>query len=254
MDHRNRTVIALLLLGISGSLVLGCTSYQQMQSDVKDLKAEIKTLHKDLAAIQRVLVGRGASPDSLQLPVTIRIVGNPMLGKKDAPITIAEFSDYQCPYCRKFFQETFSVLKTEYIDTGKVRYVFRDFPLEQLHANARKAHEAAYCAGDQGQYWEMHDLLFRQQTGMHVERLQQLAGELNLAPETFSACITSGQHMNEIDHNLQEGQSFSVSGTPTFFIGKSTSEEAVNPVSLVGAQPIQAFRNAIDSFLKSQEP
>lgn len=254
MNHTNRAGGALLFLSVWGSSLVGCSSDQQLQTDVRDLKAEVQTLHNDLAAIQRALAGRGGNPDSVQLPVTVRIVGSPTLGKHDAPVTIAEFSDYQCPYCGKFFQETFSTLKTEYIDTGKVRYVFRDFPLEQIHADARKAHEAAYCAGDHGKYWEMHDLLFHHQTGMHVDELQELAGQLHLTPETFATCVTTGQHADEIDRNLQEGRSLHVSGTPTFFIGKSTPDEALDAVSLVGAQPIGAFRTAIDNLLKGREP
>ena len=87
--------------------------------------------------------------------------GEPSLGKPDAPLTLVEFSDYQCPFCRRFFEQTLPALKSKYIDAGQLRYVFRDFPLDQIHPQARQAAESVHCAAEQGKYWEMHDLLFQ---------------------------------------------------------------------------------------------
>jgi protein-disulfide isomerase len=102
----------------------------------------------------------------------VSLSGHPMLGHTGAPLTPIEFSDYQCPYCRRFFGTTLAALKAEYIDTGKLRYVFRNFPIDRIHPFARKAAEAAHCAGDQGQYWEMHDRLFHNPKALQVEQLR----------------------------------------------------------------------------------
>src|SRR5262249_17984609 len=118
----------------------------------------------------------------------------PALGQADAPVTLVEFSDYQCPYCRMFFSDTFPTLRREYIDTGKVRYVFRDYPLAQMHPQARKAAEAAHCAGEQGKYWEMHDLLFQNQQALALPQLSEYARNLGLDGASFDACLQSEKY------------------------------------------------------------
>jgi protein-disulfide isomerase len=263
MAQAHRTVLAAgaILLGVSllaRSAVAQAprpieAEYQQLRAEIDSLKIDLETIKRDLATIQRLLAGQGARADQPQIQTKIGIAGSPMLGEKDAPVTIAEFSDYQCPFCGRFFSSTFSALKTDYIDTGKVRYVFRDFPLEQIHGQARKAHEAAYCAGDQGKYWEMHDLLFQNQTELKMDVLKQFAEKLRLAPSAFATCLTTDKYAGEVDRNLREGTALNVNGTPTFFIGKSTSDDAFDGASIVGAQPIGAFRAAIDDLLKATD-
>src|SRR2546422_1286610 len=140
----------------------------------------------------------------------------PTLGRADAPVTIVEFSDYQCPFCQRFFATTLPELKREYIETGKVRYVFRDFPLE-MHAQARKAAEAAHCAGEQGKYWEMHDVLFQNQRALEVENLKEYAGRLNVDSTGFYACLNDGRYSAEIQKDHDDGAAAGVGGTPGFF-------------------------------------
>ena len=217
-------------------------------SELDRLHADVEGLKKDVVTIKQLLAGRPAQPARSQIQ-KVDIARSPMLGNKDAPITIAEFSDYQCPYCASFFSNTFSQLKTEYIDTGKVRYVFRDFPLEQIHHEARKAHEAAHCAGEQGKYWEMHDMLFRNQKVLKPDVLTELAEQVQLAPSDFSKCMSTDTYAGEVDRNLREGKALNVAGTPTFFIGKTTSDDTFDGASVVGSQPIEAFRAAINDVL-----
>ena len=264
MAQANRTALAAVAVLLGACLMLAgrgvaqtpqpsIAEYQQLQTDIDNLKIDVETIKRNLTEIQRLLTGRGARADQPQIPTKVGIAGSPMLGEKDAPVTIAEFSDYQCPYCGRFFSSTFSALKTDYIDRGKVRYVFRDFPLEQIHSQARKAHEAAYCAGDQGKYWEMHDLLFQNQAELNIEVLKKFAEKLRLAPNAFATCLTSDKYAGEVDRNLREGTALNVNGTPTFFIGKSTADDVFDGASIVGAQPIGAFRAAIDDLLKETE-
>lgn len=178
-----------------------------------------------------------------------------ILGAVDAPVTIIEFSDYQCPFCRKFWVETYPQLKKEYVDTGKAKIVFRDFPLTSIHPAAQIASEAAECVRAQGgdaAYWQMHDKMFLEQNIMdggsetspvqgtvsftEVE-LKAWAKELGF---TIDSCLDSKQFASEVQKDLSDGQSYGVRGTPAFF---------VNGKLLSGAQPFSAFKAAIDAEL-----
>ena len=141
---------------------------------------------------------------SVAVIAKVSTADNPTLGKPDAPITIVEFSDYQCPFCRRFFENTLPALKADYIDIGTVRYVFRDFPLDRIHPQARKAAEAARCAGEQGQYWEMHDQLF-QNRALRVLQLKGYARNLGLDLTAFEACLDGGTYAAEVDKDVAAG-------------------------------------------------
>ncbi|MEN9626446.1 MAG: hypothetical protein RL557_774 [archaeon] len=167
---------------------------------------------------------------------------DPVLGNADAPVTIVEFSDYQCPFCGRFWSETLPQLKKEYIDTGKAKLVFRDFPLSDIHPDAQKASEAAECArkvGGETAYWKMHDKLFEYQQALSVTDLKKYAKELGLSA-SFDSCLDSGEMAAEIAHDQQDGARYGVDGTPAFF---------VNGKPLMGAQPFSAFKQAIDAEL-----
>ena len=161
-------------------------------------------------------------------------------GDPNAPVTIVEFSDYECPFCARFFSETYPQLVENYIDTGIAKLVFRDFPLS-FHPNAEKAAVAAECAGDQGKYYEMHDLLFeRQAAGFSDELYPELASELKLDLEEFNSCLEDPAVAAEVEADMAEGGEYGVSGTPAFF---------VNGEMLSGAQPYSAFVDAIERAL-----
>lgn len=164
---------------------------------------------------------------------------DPFKGDPNAPITIIEFSDFECPFCGRFYSQTLDQLTKNYIDTGKVKLVYRDFPLS-FHPNAQKAAEAAECAKDQGKFWEMHDTIFENQQAIGVSALKGYAVTLGLDSATFNSCLDSGDKTSEVRADFTDGQKAGVSGTPTFFI---------NGVKLVGAQPYAAFQQEIDSQL-----
>lgn len=166
---------------------------------------------------------------------------DPVLGNLNAPVTIVSFEDYQCPFCGRAFQETFPLLKKDYIDTGKAKYVYRDFPLTSIHPEALPAAEAANCGGEQGKYWEFHDLLFLNQVNLGQQLYSAIAENLQLDINKFNDCMESGKYRAEIQNDLSYGASVAgVSGTPTFFI---------NGIKLVGAQPYQAFQQVIEAEL-----
>ncbi|MBU1446298.1 DsbA family protein [Patescibacteria group bacterium] len=144
------------------------------------------------------------------------------LGSEDAPILIVEFSEYQCPFCAKMYKEIYPNLKKDFIDTGKVKYVYRDFPLT-IHTNAINAAMAAECAGDQGKYFAMHDMLFENQTTWAKEEnpktnFDEYAKNIGLNAATFTECYESEKYTEEILKDKAEGISYGVQSTPTLFI------------------------------------
>ena len=169
-------------------------------------------------------------------------------GDPDAPVVIVEFSDYQCPFCRRHFLETMPKLIEDYIDTGKVRYVFKDFPLTNIHPQAVEASFAAECAGEQDAYWEMHDKLYTEQerwAGVDnaTEVFSDFADELGLDTEAFTTCVSDARYQEDVIQNFQEGVNAGVSGTPAFFI---------NGVFVSGAQPYEVFQQIIEDALAAQ--
>ncbi|MEK6845695.1 MAG: DsbA family protein, partial [Nanoarchaeota archaeon] len=164
---------------------------------------------------------------------------DPQMGENKAKVTIVEFSDFECPYCAKFHQQTFPQIKKDYIDTGKVRFIYRDFPLP-FHNHAQKAAEASECADEQGKYWEYHNLLFENYDSLSVENLKKFASDLKLDTAKFNTCLDSGKMSSEVSKDSQEGQGYGVSGTPAFF---------VNGKLLTGAQPFAVFQQAIEAEL-----
>jgi protein-disulfide isomerase len=165
-----------------------------------------------------------------------------VLGDKDAPVTIIEFSDYQCPFCKKFYAETLPQIKSNYIDTGKVKFVYKDFPLS-FHQMAQKSAEAAECAGEQGLYFEMHDKIFEGQSILSLDNLKIWASEIDgIDVEQFNNCLDNGDYEAEVKADMIEGQQVGVTGTPGFFI---------NGQKIVGAQPYSVFEAAIEAALAS---
>ncbi len=168
---------------------------------------------------------------------------DPARGPEDAPVVIIEFSDYQCPFCRRFRMQTYDQLFATYGD--KIRFVYRDFPLSQIHPEAINAAIAANCAGEQGQYWEYHDKLFQQTQGLNQDAYIAYAQELGLDMEAFQACLQDPAQREEVLADRDAGVQLGVTGTPTFFI---------NGIPVVGAQPFSVFQQIIDQELARQNP
>jgi protein-disulfide isomerase len=160
---------------------------------------------------------------------------DPSYGPADAPVTIIEFSDFECPYCQRWHAEVWSQLKEAYPD--QIRLVYRDFPLYSIHPNAGQAAEAANCAGDQGQYWEFHDLLLSGGNPLGTATYQTYANSLSLDMEQFNDCVESRKYESEVDADYQYAAGIGIQSTPTFFI---------NGVALIGAQPFEVFQELID--------
>lgn len=187
------------------------------------------------------------SPASAQ-PRFIGIDDDPQLGKADAKVTIIEFGDYQCPLCRAFWRETLPRIKKEYVETGRVRIVFRDFPIQDIHPEATVTAMAAECAEDQGKFWEFHDKVFREQDrrGRDVVRykvadVKRWATDVGLEAAAFNECLDSERHKAEVQKDYKDGADIGMNGTPVFFI---------NGRALVGAHPFATFQKIIEEELK----
>ena len=168
--------------------------------------------------------------------------GYPSIGPADAPITIVEFSDFQCPYCRAWHQQTYQPLFAAY--PGKIRLVYRDFPLTQIHPNAFPAAEAAQCANEQNAFWPFHDKLFSSEN-LGDDVYKQYAQELGLDMTRFDDCLTVHKYQQYIQDNSDFAVNLGVNSTPTFFI---------NGLAVVGAQPISVFKQVIDKELAGEIP
>ena len=169
----------------------------------------------------------------------------PVLGNMDAPITIVQIADFQCPFCKKFFDESFTAIKNEYIDTGKAKLIFVN--LAFLGPESKNAAEAAMCAQDQGKFWEYHDELYKNQKGENlgtfsVKKLQEIAQGLNLNMSEFDSCADSDKHQKRIEKEAELASKYGLRVTPTLII---------NNTVVKGAQPTDNFRQALDANLKN---
>lgn len=188
-------------------------------------------------------------------PVKVALDDDPVLGDKNAPVTIVEFSDYECPFCKRHFDQTHQQIVKEYIDTGKAKLVFRDLPLD-FHQNARKEAEAANCAREQGgdtAYFKFHDEIFTKTTsngtGLSLDKLPELAKNVGLSGTLLQQCLDSGKFKEEVDKDLADASKAGANGTPTFIIGKSTTNGTIEGTKIIGAQPYDVFKKDIDNLL-----
>src|SRR3989304_2938085 len=141
-------------------------------------------------------------------------------------VVVFEFSDFQCPFCRRFYTQTLSQIKEEYVSTGKIKFVYRDFPLSSIHPAAEKSAEASECAEEQGKFWEYHDKIFMEQDKLGqgtieygIEELKKWASEIGLDENKFNQCLDSGKYESEVEKDFNDGVSYGVGGTPTFYVG-----------------------------------
>ena len=211
---------------------------------VLPLREQVSQLRSELSIAQAQVADQAAVdvPENVQR-YTVPIDDDPIYGPENAPITIIEFSDYECPYCRKWHAETWPLIKENYGD--QVRLVYRDFPLYGLHANAAPAAEAANCANDQDSYWEFNDALFATELGLGRPTYEAVATELGLNLTDFNACLDDRRYQAEVEADYQYASELGVSSTPTFFI---------NGLALVGAQPYEVFAQVIEMELNGEIP
>jgi protein-disulfide isomerase len=215
------------------------TIQQQNEEIIKELRA-IRQLLERLTQPQP-----SAPPQPTSAKVT-NLAGY-TLGKSDAPLTMVEFTDLQCPFCRQFVVSTFDQLKKDWIDTGKLRYISRDFPLD-FHAQAMNAARAARCAGEQGKFWEMRLGLMRNANLLSPDYITKTADNMKLDMKRFTPCTASSKYDAEIQSETAEGTRIGISGTPTFVMGRSTPAGIEGPM-VVGALPYSQFDAKLKELL-----
>ena len=234
----------------------GLTFAQQtdpkLWEEIQALKKGQEEIRRQLLEIKQLIQSRlataPAAPDVRT--VSVDLGNHPTRGSNTARLTLIEFSDYQCPFCARHTKDTNPQLQKEYVDSGKVRYVFFDMPLESMHKSAFKAAEATRCAGDLGKYWEMHERLFASQ--QKLEPWSEHAKALGLNATMFDNCMSSGKYAQAVRADIAVAQQLGINSTPTFFLGVTDpgNPAKVKGLALIrGAQPFGSFKMEIDKAL-----
>jgi protein-disulfide isomerase len=243
-------VTAIAIAAFAGGYSLATFSNDDSVTD-DDLEKLIDAIKEQKAQPIQQVPTQQAAPQQ-QILQSISLDDDPVKGDHDAPVTIVEFSDFQCPFCLRFAKETLSQIEQNYVDIGKVRFVYRDLPLENIHANALAAHIAAECADDQNMFWPYHDTLFEKQAEWQrlpqtetSSKLVEYAVSLGLDSTKFESCVSDPSVADEVRKDSMDAAKYGATGTPTFFIGN----ERDGFVKLVGAQPFSAFQIVIDQQL-----
>jgi protein-disulfide isomerase len=222
----------------------GITS-EQAQQILDELKAIRKTLEQRPAA-PAPAQPQAAQPQSDKVSMAFT-PGGFSVGKDDAPLVLVEYTDYQCPFCQRFHNDAYAQLKTNYIDTGKLRFVSRDFPLA-FHENARQSAVAARCAAEQGKYWEFRHTMIINASQLQPDKIVGYAQNASMDVDKFKTCVASDKYRAAIDKDVAEGTAAGVSGTPSFVLGRVENGK-LEGVRLVGAMPYPQFEAKIKEML-----
>lgn len=232
----------------------------QSASDIAFLKKQIdslqegqKEIQKELEAIRKLL-----APPERPVPTSLNLSTDdtPIRGEKTARVALVEYFDYQCPFCAKFSDETMPQVLTDYILKGKVKFIVRDFPLEEAHPRALQAAEASHCANDQGKFWPMHDALMGNSDALDRPKLSLYAQDVGLDVASFDKCVDSGRYASKIKETMAGGTKIGVYGTPTFFLGvtDASGQKIESLQRLEGAISFTMLKEAIDKLLAEQKP
>jgi len=264
----NKIIPILYSFTLASVLLVQPAMAASTKDEVLDLKEQVKALQesqdaiqKDLGEIKRLLEA-GARPAGQRPPAPtfepqdISYADAPVLGKSDAPVTLIEYSDYQCPFCKRHYLNTMPSLKENYIDTGKVKFIMREYPLTSIHPRAMAASMAALCAKDQGKYWEMHNVLFDNQKALSDDDIKSYSETIGLNVDSFVVCMESSKSQPQVDSDLKEGQALGIRGTPSFAVGLTspTDSDTVKVTKVIrGAQSYEAFVTEIEALLNGEE-
>lgn len=235
-------------------LALSLTVFAVLPTQAEGMtKEQGDAILKELKSI-RALLQKG--PNQARQPVAppaparvkVSITEGVADGSEKAPLVLVEFTDYQCPFCKRFYDATFFELKKKYIDTGKLRFVSRNLPLP-FHKNAESAALAAACADDQGKYWQMRKSIFADSQLLQVENLTTYAKENGLDVGQFETCMTEKIHLKKIQKDIEDAHAIGITGTPSFVLATSGGD-IVEGEKIVGALPLATFEAKIEALLK----
>lgn len=229
---------------------------QELKTELEALKKGQAAILRELAEIKKLLAPRQQPQPEPFRPVELRLDGAHPLGEASAKVTMVEFTDYQCPFCRRHAQQVLPNIIADYVKTGTVRYFIREFPLTQIHPRAARASEAALCAGDQKRYWEMHSKIFADQNKLADEDFLAHAQAIGLDVAKFKGCLEEGRHRARVEADMNLGIKAGVAGTPSFLLGRSDPADPNKFTAtelLQGALPYPQFQAAIDKLLAGGE-
>ena len=193
---------------------------------------------------------RGDSAAQPTPEARVSVAGRPSEGRADAPVTLVEFTDFQCPFCARFHRDTLPTLRERFIAPGHVRYVVVDLPLPS-HPQSPRAHEAAHCAAEQGRYFALQTVLFANFRDLAEERFPAMAREAGVALPAFEACLASGRHAEKVRTGVAQAGALGINGTPTFIIGRAGPDGSVTGPLVVGAHPTEVFVAGLEAALES---
>jgi len=250
-------IVAFLPIAFLIGMGLGYVAWGKDAAQLDEAQATISTMERELTQAQTVAASARSTQQAevdqaqqVELPEEQEVVrydisvdDDPSIGPEDAPITIIEFSDYQCPFCQRWHVESFDKILEEYPD--QVRIVYRDFPLTSIHPEAVPAAQAANCAYEQDAFWEFHGQLFSGENQLSSDTYSQIAKDIGLDMNKFEQCVSSEKYADEVQSDLSYAINLGVKSTPTFFL---------NGIPLVGAQPYEVFKEIIDLELAGEIP
>jgi protein-disulfide isomerase len=261
------TLVLLLFFGLSQigyAQTTGALKDEQPKDGLSSLRTEIRTLQAEqeqiisqLHELKQILLSSGHPADSIaqqgpQPAPNLDIRGEDFRGDADARVAIVEYADFECPYCGEYERKTFPQILSDYIETGKVKYFYRDLPLP-VHTRALPAARAARCAGEQGKYWEMHDSLFAKQNALSDPAILDRAQTLGLDGAKFTECVSSERYTAGIQNRVSEAQKMRIDGTPTFFLGViGANGDVTIDKRFNGNAPFDAFKAELDKLLTSK--
>ena len=233
--------------------VLALPLTAQVGPDQGITRQQADAILNELRQIRQLLERQTTQAQPAQKPgpsyAKLNLEGMPMLGSKNAPVTIVEFTDYQCPFCQRFHNTVFGELKKNYIDTGKVRFYSRDLPLDPIHPNANRAAQAGRCAADQNQFWTLRDIMSANPGKLDMDSLVADATGLKMDISAFRTCVESGKYKNAVQTDVMEAMKIGADGTPSFVVGKSTPS-GVDGELLLGVQPYEIFQSKVNALEK----
>ena len=255
-------VVTIISMNMSMPAIASSTKDEviELQKEVQVLKEGLDLVINDLAEIKQLLgSGARAAPKLPRIPKpkpfeprNVMITGASIMGDANAKVTLIEYSDYQCLYCARHFRQTMPKIIQHYIDEGKVKFVMREFPIPSLNPRADAASQAALCAGSQGKYWEMHDILFNNQRKMSDNALRGYASEIGLDAGKFNNCFEQNEYAEQIGKDVAEGKEMKVRGTPSFVLGLTDAADP-NKIKVTkfmyGARNYDSFAKKIDELL-----
>lgn len=264
-----RRLIAVLAQICAAILLSGGPASGQLEPDLEVLRQELERVRAELEE-QRAIIsklketvgrleqaskaakGRGAQAEQAKV-VTVSTDRRPFKGDREAPVTLVEFSDFQCQYCARFFHDVLPALERDLIASGKLRFVYRHYPLP-VHAHARPAAQAANCAQRQGKFWEMHDWLFAHQAALDESAFARAGRDLSLDVAAYDACRDSPEVRAEVDQDVRDAVKAGVRGTPAFVIGRSEPNGTVTGEVAVGVHSVEAIREQLEMLTATARP